>query len=93
MTPAIRTAGSNVASPCTIGAMVWAMPAALTTRITGSPVARASVGGGTAAARLAVLGTIEQAHHAFDDEDVGAVRLIAIELIEQCRPHRPQCRG
>ena len=72
-------------SLATRAAIDWHWCAASTTSTTGRPSIRGKIGGRAAAAGRAV----EQAHDAFDEHEIGVIRLRRELAREALRPHRP----
>ncbi len=88
MTPAMRTAGSCAAKPRTTAAADCACRDTSSTSTTGrwKCAARSAVAPRRPDAPACA---VEQAHHAFDDENLGAVRGLRRQGIEQRARHRP----
>ena len=87
ITPAMRTAGSCAAKPRTTAAADCDCPDTSSTSSTGRPkcAARSAV----APRRPAAPGAVEQAHDAFDDENVRAGCGLRGQRVEQRARHRP----
>ena len=102
----MRTEWSNVEKPCSSAAMLWLWPRASTTRITGAPSSAATwaVDPLRRPGHCVVDAAVEQAHHAFDHGDVGAVAAVPVQRSDQvladqhrvevaARPPAPPARG